>query len=120
VVAELCDLTKPGQLWTTNAIGELSTMEDKNLCLTNLQGLGVLRMTLCKLSPDQVFVFDIFYQSLLWIKNKAQSAKYGLRALTIITEPNTADSSKVYVKTRKGKPMQKWDIVYPTSTQEID
>ncbi len=109
-IVERCDSTKFSQLWTTNAIGELKTKEDNNLCLSNLQGQKVLRMEVCKLIPDQVFVFDYFFNSLLWIKNKHQSAKYGLRALTIISDISPDEGAKVYIKKRKGKPTQRWSI----------
>ena len=114
-MAELCDNAKPGQLWTTNSIGELKTIEDKNLCLTNFQGQKIFKMALCELVPNQVFVFDMFYQSLLWLKNKGQIAKYGMRAITILSEPKTNAPSTVYVKKRKGKPLQKWDFQYISS-----
>jgi hypothetical protein len=70
----------------------------------------------CREVIEHTFVFDLFFQSLLWIPNKADFASYGLRAVSIVSkEPKRDDpaSNLVFVSKRKGKPWQNWNVIFP-------
>lgn len=119
LIVDLCDITNPRQLWRTNRAGQLHSKHDVSLCVRNFQGQKVLRLTPCPEVVEYTFIYDMFFQSLLWIKNKADFATYGLRAVSIASkEPRRDDPSAnlAYVQKRKGKPWQNWNVIFPSTT----
>ncbi len=113
----LCSATDSLQLWKTDITGQLRTKDDESLCLKNKQNQNKLKMRLC---PEGMggftFIFDAFFDTLLWVKNKADFETWGLRAVTLRHEPkrNTPRSTNVVIRGRRaGDTLQKWSIIYP-------
>jgi hypothetical protein len=113
VEVDICDITNSRQLWRTNKAGQLRAMNDVGMCMEFFRK-KTLRMTACPNDVRYIFVFDMLFGSLLWIKNKADFSKWGIRSITITNFPNRNDpsSQSVFVRKRKDKPLQKWDVVY--------
>lgn len=121
LIVDICDITQPRQLWRTNRAGQLKSMDDDSQCVNNFKSRKVLGMAPCPEIIDHIFVFDMFFQSLLWIPNKADFATYGLRAVSIVgKEPrrDDPDSQRVFLRKRKGKPSRTWNVIFPPSAAE--
>ena len=101
------------QIKSQNKAGQLRAMNDVGMCMEFFRK-KTLRMTACPNDVRYIFVFDMLFGSLLWIKNKADFSKWGIRSITITNFPNRNDpsSQSVFVRKRKDKPLQKWDVVY--------
>lgn len=89
-------------------------MNDGGMCMENFQGQKNFRMTACPDDARCVLIFDMLSGSLLWIKNMSDVSQWGLRSIAIMNFPDRNDpsSQRVFVRKRKDKPLQKWDLVY--------
>ncbi|GFH49459.1 hypothetical protein CTEN210_05935 [Chaetoceros tenuissimus] len=115
VGVEVCNLNDSRQLWRTTRKGQLKSKFNPSKCMINRQAMNILKLEDCRDVVEFVFVYDTFFKSLLWVKNMSDFGQFGLRALTIMKtnpQPGNGSSKRVYVKLRKGKPRQSWNLVY--------
>ncbi|GFH49458.1 hypothetical protein CTEN210_05934 [Chaetoceros tenuissimus] len=120
VGVEVCNLNDPRQLWRTTRKGQLKSKFNPSKCMVNRQAMNILKLEDCGDVVEFVFVYDTFFKSLLWVRNMSDFGQFGLRALTIMKtnpQPGNGSSKRVYVKLRKGKPRQSWNLVYVDNLQ---
>lgn len=117
VIVKPCDSSDPLQLWSSDSRGLMSTFANPNLCIENDMLEKALLMKTCTPAQQPVeftFVYDQFHSSLIWLRNKANFSKWGLRAVTVLRTPTPDISSNtVFVTAREGKENEKWDVYFP-------
>lgn len=119
VIVKPCDSSDPLQLWSSDSRGLMSTLANPNLCIENDMTSKALLLKTCtpvEESVESTFIYDQFHLSLIWLRNKANFAEWGLRAVTVLRTPTPDDisSNKVFVSRREGKDNEKWDIYFPS------
>lgn len=119
VIVKPCDSSDSLQLWSSDSRGLMSTLANPNLCIENDRTEKALLMKICApadQSIESTFIYDQFHSSLIWLRNKANFAEWGLRAVTVLGTPSQDDisSNKVFVSKREGNDNEKWDVYFPS------
>jgi Trypsin./Ricin-type beta-trefoil lectin domain. len=117
VVVEVCKESEH-QLWNINGRGQMRSFHNKKLCMTNIKGEKKFAMKPCpkrKGNSNFTFIFDPIHNSLIWLSNKANFKRWGLRAVALLDIPSVDDeiSKSVHVRKRNDDILQKWRIEYP-------
>jgi hypothetical protein len=120
VIVDRCNSQDDLQLWRVDRRGQMRSYNDDNLCMRNIQKKNKIAMKQCIPLDKPVgfsFIFDPVNHSLIWLKSNADFMTYGLRAITILKEPDesNSDSKRVHVRARSDDILMKWFIEYPTS-----
>jgi len=118
----LCSSMDARQLWRKDDVGNLMTKNDENLCVKNIQKQNRLNMEICRSSPNYIFMYDALFDSLVWLKNKADFLKWGIRVVSIKREPlvGVKSTSVVVIQGRNiTNTLQQWSIVYPDLPNEM-
>lgn len=118
----ICSSMDSRQLWRKDDVGNLLTKRDETLCIKNMQKQNRLNMVICPSSPNYIFMYDALFESLVWLKNKADFLTWGIRVISIKREPlvGVKKTSVVVVQGRNiVNDLQKWTIVYPDLPNEL-
>jgi hypothetical protein len=117
VVVEICSESEH-QLWKIDRRGQMRSFHNRKLCMDNIKGRKEFLMKPCRKKKEKskfTFIFDPVNNSLIWLSNKANVKRWGLRAVALLAIPTLDDeaSKSVHVRKRNDDILQKWRIEYP-------
>mmetsp|Transcript_9172 Transcript_9172/g.17272 ORF Transcript_9172/g.17272 Transcript_9172/m.17272 type:complete len:440 (+) Transcript_9172:110-1429(+) len=117
VIVEICSESEH-QLWKIDRRGQIRSFHNKTLCIENVKGEKKFSMKPCPTRKEKskfTFVFDSINKSLIWLNNRANFQRWGLRAVALIDIPliDNEASKTVHVRERDDDILQKWRIEYP-------
>lgn len=117
VIAEVCSESEH-QLWRIDRRGQMRSFHNRRLCMKNMIKQRKFSMGACSKKRDKMihtFLFDSINSSLIWLSNKANFSRWGLRAVTLLNIPSADDEASKSVHVRKSNEtiLQKWNIEFP-------
>lgn len=122
ILLQECDKNNKKQLWRADAVGQLRSFLDEEYCLTHIRrshdNRRNLAMHYCVENHarlSEIFLFNGFQNSILYLKSNVDWQEYGLKAISArnVTIGSLVTLEWHYYGDFSSGFSQVWDIEYP-------